>query len=108
METLKEKAIKLVVEDIKADLTGYYKDCGIENWSDYLEETGCDSSDVKDNVMYVLRNADIYFNDSNELELEDGSLLTYRKLMNAVRKELKKSRFIKIKGRLRNEPSNYK
>ena len=95
METLKEKAIRLVVEDIKADLTGYYKDCEIETWADYLEETGCDSSDVKDNTYYVLRNADIYFNDSNELELEDGSLLTYRKLMNAVRKELKNQNYLK-------------
>lgn len=87
--------VKLVVEDIKADLTGYYKDSDIETWADYLEETGCDSSDVKDNVYYVLRNADIYFNDSNELELEDGSLLTYRKLMNAVRKELKNQKYFK-------------
>lgn len=95
METLKERTIKLVVEDIKADLTGYYKDCGIETWSDYLDETGCDSADVKENAMYVLRNADIYFNDSNELELEDGSILTYRKLMNAVRKELKSEGLLK-------------
>lgn len=95
METLKEKAIELVVEDIKSDLTGYYKDCEIETWSDYLDETGCDSSDIKDNVMYVLRKEEIYFNDSNELELEDGSLLTYRKLMNAVRKELKNQGLLK-------------
>lgn len=95
MKTLKERTIELVVEDIKADLTGYYKDCGIETWADYLEETGCDSSDVKDNAYYVLRNADIYFNDSNELELEDGSLLSYRKLMNAVRKELKNQGLLK-------------
>ena len=90
-----ELAVKLVAEDIKSDLNGYYKDCGIKTWSEYLEETGCDSADVKDNVYYVLNrysnenNVDLYFNDYNELELEDGSILTYRKLMNRVRKQLK-------------------
>lgn len=90
-----ELCIKLVVEDVKEDLTGYYKDSGINTWSEYLEETGCDSADVKDNVYYVLNrysnenNVELYFNDSNELELEDGSILTYRKFMNRVRKELK-------------------
>lgn len=93
--------IKLVVEDIKEDLTGYYKDSEIETWSDYLEETGCDSAEMKENVLYTLNrysdgnNVDLYFNDCNELELEDGSLLTYRKLMNAVRKELKKEGYLK-------------
>lgn len=38
---------------------------------------------------------DLYFNDCNELELEDGTLLTYRKLMNAVRKELKAQGLLK-------------
>lgn len=90
-----ELATKLVVEDVKSDLDGYYKDCGIKTLYEYLEETGCDSADVKDNVYYVLNrysnenNVDLYFNDSNELELEDGSILTYRKLMNRVRKQLK-------------------
>jgi hypothetical protein len=62
---------------------------------DYLEETGRDSREVKEDVYYTLNrysndnNVELYFNDCNELELEDGSLLTYRKLMNAVRKELK-------------------
>lgn len=90
-----EIAINLIVNDIKEDLEGYYSDCGIKTWSEYLDETGCDSADVKDNVYYVLNrysnenNVDLYFNDSNELELEDGSVLTYRKLMNAVRKQLK-------------------
>lgn len=93
--------VKLVVEDIKGDLDGYYKDSEIETWSDYLEETGCDSAEMKENVLYTLNrysddnNVDLYFNDSSELELEDGSLLTYRKLMNAVRKELKKEGYLK-------------
>lgn len=93
--------IKLVVEDVKADLTGYYKDADIETWADYVEETGRDSADVKSDVMYTLNryseenNADLYFNDCNELELEDGTLLTYRKLMNAVRKELKAQGLLK-------------
>jgi hypothetical protein len=90
-----ELAVKLVVEDIKSDLDGYYKDSGIETWADYLDETGRDSADVKEDVRYTLasysdfNNVDLYLNDCNELELEDGSVLTYRKLMNAVRKQLK-------------------
>lgn len=93
--------IKLVVEDIKSDLDGYYKDSEIETWADYLEETGRDSKEVKEDVYYTLNrysndnNVELYFNDCNELELEDGSLLTYRKLMNAVRKELKKEGYFK-------------
>ena len=93
--------VKLVVEDIKSDLTGYYKNSGIETWADYLEETGRDSKEVKEDVYYTLNrysndnSVDLYFNDCNELELEDGSLLTYRKLMNAVRKELKSEGYIK-------------
>lgn len=96
-----ELCIKLVVDDVKADLTGYYKNSGIETWADYVEETGRDSADVKADVYYTLNryseenNADLYFNDCSELELEDGSLLTYRKLMNAVRKELKKEGLLK-------------
>lgn len=96
-----ELCIKLVVDDVKADLTGYYKDSGIETWADYVEETGRDSADIKADVYYTLNryseenNADLYFNDCSELELEDGSLLTYRKLMNAVRKELKKEGLLK-------------
>lgn len=51
--------------------------------------------------MYTLNsysdfnNVDLYFNDCSELELEDGTLLTYRKLMNAVRKELKAEGLLK-------------
>ena len=93
--------VKLVVEDIKEDLAGYYEDSGIETWADYLEETGCDSKEMKENVLYVLNkysdenDIDLYFNDSSELELEDGSILTYRKLMNRVRKELKNQGYLK-------------
>lgn len=100
METKLELAVKLVVEDIKSDLDGYYKDNGIETWADYLEETGCDSSEMKENVLYVLNRysdengIDLYFNDSSELELEDGSLLTYKKLMNKVRKQLKSEGYL--------------
>lgn len=96
-----ELCIKLVVDDVKADLTGYYKDSDIETWADYVEETGRGSKEVKEDVYYTLNkyseenSIDLYFNDCNELELEDGTLLTYRKLMNAVRKELKKEGLLK-------------
>lgn len=90
-----ELAVKIIVVDIETDLDGYYKDSEIETWADYLEETGRDSADVKEDVRFTLasysdfNNVDLYLNDCNELELEDGSVLTYRKLMNAVRKQLK-------------------
>lgn len=96
-----ELCIKLIVDDVKADLEGYYKNSDIETWADYVEETGRDSADVKADVMYTLNsysdfnNVDLYFNDSSELELEDGTLLTYRKLMNAVRRELKSEGLLK-------------
>lgn len=96
-----ELCVKLVVDDVKADLEGYYKNSDIETWGDYLEETGRDSKEVKDDVLYTLNrysddnDVDLYFNDCNELELEDGSLLTYRKLMNAVRKQLKSEGYLK-------------
>lgn len=96
-----ELCIKLIVDDVKADLEGYYKNSDIETWADYVEETGRDSADVKADVMYTLNsysdfnNVDLYFNDSSELELEDGTLLTYRKLMNAVRRELKAEGLLK-------------
>lgn len=90
-----EIAIKLVVNDIKEDLEGYYSDCGIKTWSEYLEETGRDSSDFKEDVHYILMNysnkndIDVYLNDSSELELENGEIVSYRKIMNMVRKQLK-------------------
>lgn len=90
-----EIAINLIVNDIKEDLEGYYSDCGIKTWSEYLEETGRDSSDFKEDVHYILmnysyiNNVDMYLNDSYELELENGEIISYRKLMNMVRKQLK-------------------
>lgn len=97
-----ELATKLVAEDVKSDLDGYYKDWGIKTWSEYLEETGRDSNAMKEDVRYILAyysdfhiNANLYLDDCDELELEDGSLLTYRKLMNAVRKKLKEEGYFK-------------
>lgn len=90
-----EIAMNLIVNDIKEDLNGYYNDCGIKTWSEYLEETGRDSSDFKEDVHYTLmnysyiNNVDMYLNDLYELELEDGEIISYRKLMNMVRKQLK-------------------
>ena len=91
-----ELCVSLIVNDIKADLDGYYKDFGIKTYAEYLEETGRDSKAMKEDVRYILAdysdfhiNANLYLNDCDELELEDGSILTYRKLINAVRKQLK-------------------
>lgn len=100
METKLELVVSLITKDVKDDLNGYYKDWGIESWSEYLEDTGRTSTDFKEDVCYILNrysnenNVDVYLNDSYELELEDGSLFSYRKLMNKVRKQLKSEGYL--------------
>ena len=90
-----EIAINLIVNDIKEDLNGYYSDREINAWSEYLEETGRDSSEFKADVYYILmkysneNNVNVFLNDSYELELENGEIVSYRKIMNMVRKQLK-------------------
>lgn len=90
-----EKAISLIVEDVKKDLDGYYQSWDIETWSDYVEATGRDSKEVKEDVAYMLNEIDLSLNDDYELETEDGELVSYRQLMNLVRKQLKVDGYLK-------------
>lgn len=90
-----EKAIELIVNDIKKDLNDeYYKEYEIESWSEYLDATGQDSKTLKENVVYILNNEDIYLNDSYELE-NGFELVSFRKLMSLVRKQLKSEGYLK-------------
>ena len=91
-----EKAVKTIVEDYKSDLDGYYSDWNIETWKEFVEYVyGGDSAQVKEDVRYTLNQIDICLNDYDELETEDGSFVSYRSLMNAVRKELKAQGYFK-------------
>lgn len=95
-----ELAVKVTVDWIKWDLTTYRKNgWEIENWSDMLNAFGQDSKDMQRDIEYMLlkytnkqydmgNNIDITLNDYHELEDENGNLISYRTLTNAVRKEL--------------------
>ena len=95
-----ELAVKVTVDWIKFDLATYRKNgWEIENWSDMLNAFGQDSKDMQRDIEYMLlrytnkqydmgNNIDITLNDYHELEDEDGNLISYRTLTNAVRKEL--------------------
>lgn len=88
------KAVSIIVEDIKRDLNGYYKAWDIQTWSELLDAYGIDTSEMKDNIRYTLitatNNGDIecFFTDDLEIINEDGSTKTYRQLTNAVRRRL--------------------
>lgn len=94
-----ELAVKIVVDDVKETVNDYYSDWEISSWSEMLEAFGQTSQDFKEDVCYLLsnysneNNVDLFLNDEYELELEDGSLVSYRKLTNLIRKELKEKVF---------------
>lgn len=84
-----EKAVQIIVNDYKTTLQNDYSDWDINSWSDMIEAFGQDSRGVKEDVIYVLMGANIYLNDDCELEEQDGTTISYIKLMNEVRKEMK-------------------
>lgn len=88
-----EKAVQIIVNDYKTTLQNDYSDWDIHSWSDMIDAFGQDSRGVKEDVIYVLMGANIYLNDDCELEEQDGTIISYRKLMNEVRKELKNKVF---------------
>ena len=90
-----ELALKVVVDSFKEYLTEHYEDWGIESWQDMIQAFGwTDSKDVKDEIFYILNqysnenNVDLLFDDDSELELENGEMLSYRKFLNMVKKDL--------------------
>ena len=88
-----QTAVQIIVNDYKATLQEDYSDWDIHSWSDMIDAFGQDSRGVKEDVIYVLMGAKIYLNDDCELEEQDGTIISYRKLMNEVRKEMKKRVF---------------
>ena len=90
-----EKAVKLIVKDVMDDLDGYYSGWGIDTWSEYVDATGRDSKSVKEDVYYILNSNNVETNDYCEVLTEDGDIIPYRTLMNAVRKQLKVEEYLK-------------
>lgn len=90
-----EKAVEIVSTDLLGDIKDY-RDNGyeIDSWSDMLDAFGQTSSDLKDDVRYVLVEASndgtiaACFDDDLMIEDEDGTTKTYRQLTSAVRKVL--------------------
>ena len=94
-----EQAVNILATEIQKDLNGYYKDWDIENWAEYLDATGRDSADFKEDAYYLLNHFDWRsvgldpmgpFTDDLEI-LDDnvpGGVLSYRKLMDLVRKRV--------------------
>lgn len=93
-----ENAVRIIVNDYKSTLQNDYSDWDIHSWSDMIGAFGQDSKGVKEDVIYTLKEADIFFNDDCEFEEQDGSVITYRKLMNVVRKEMKNSGIFRKEG----------
>lgn len=93
-----ENAVQIIVNDYKTTLQSDYSGWDIHSWSDMIGAFGQDSQDVKEDVVYTLKEADIFLNDDFGLEEQDGSVVTYRKLMNAVRKEMKNRGIFKKEG----------
>ncbi len=92
-----ELAIKVVADDFEETLKeDYYKDWDITTWSEMQHAFGCDSADTKANIIYVLTDYankfgifDVYPDDDGSVRTNDGDIMTYRQLVNAVKKELK-------------------
>lgn len=95
-------AVKVSVDWLKFDLAVYRKNgWEIENWGDMLNAFGQDSTDMRRDIEYMLmdytnkqyekgKSIDISLNGYHELIDENGNIITYRQLTNAIRKELKK------------------
>ena len=84
-----ENAVKILADDYERTIKNEYCDWDINSWSDMIEAFGQDSQGIKEDVIYTLREESIFLNDDCELEEQDGTVVSYRKLMNAVRKEMK-------------------
>lgn len=90
-----EKATAIVVDSIKHDASV----CGVDwnrvsNWNELLDWIGQDSADMKEDIRFELcraanmGNFPFCFMDDMSIEDSDGSVKTYRQLINAVRKQL--------------------
>lgn len=96
-----EIAVKAVVDYLQSELNDdYYKDDEISSWSEMLECFGWDSEDAKDEIRTVLwdysneHHIDCDLNDDDELE-NGNEFVPYKKLVNAIRKEMKARKLFK-------------
>ncbi len=96
-----EIAVKAVADYLEGELKDdYYKDDGISSWGEMLECFGWDSEDAKDEIRTVLwdysnkNHIDCDLNDDNELE-NGNELVPYKKLVNAIKKEMKVRKLFK-------------
>lgn len=91
-----ELAVRILADYYENTINEDYSDWGIESWSEMVKAFGQDSDDVMEDVNSIL---DDYCTENNtqsvmltadfEIEEADG-FVSYRKLMNEVRKELKR------------------
>lgn len=91
-----ELAVRILADYYENTINEDYSDWGIESWSEMVKAFGQDSDDVMEDVNSIL---DDYCTENNtqsvrltadfEIEETDG-FVSYRKLMNEVRKELKR------------------
>lgn len=90
-------AVKIVADSLEETLKDeYYKDWNITTWSEMQSAFGWDSSLTKSEIIYILNDYankfgiyEIYPDDDGAIRTNDGDLMTYRQLTNAVRAELK-------------------
>ena len=90
-------AIKIVTDSLEETLKDeYYKDWDITTWSEMQSAFGWDSSLTKSEIIYILNDYankfgmyEIYPDDDGAIRTNEGDLMTYRQLTNAVRAELK-------------------
>ena len=96
-----EIAVKAVADYLESELNDdYYADDEISSWSEMLECFGWDSEDAKDEIRTVLwdyaneNHVDCDLNDDDELE-NGNEFVPYKKLVNAIRKEMKARKLFK-------------
>lgn len=89
-----ETAAKIAAQDIRKDVEWYGSNLGeVSNWKELQELFCTDGSEMKENVRYALCS---YYNETGKWSItddcevieDDGSIKSYRQLVNAIKKEL--------------------
>lgn len=89
-----EKAVQIIVSDIRKTIDEDYSDWGIESWKEMLHAFGMDNgAEFKDEVFYILTHSDIdglAFTDDCEImdATVPSGITSYRGLMARVRHAL--------------------
>lgn len=89
-----ETAARIAAKNIRDDVQWYGSNLEeTSNWKELIELFGIDSSEMKEEVYYSLRT---YYSETGKWSVTDdcsiiednGSVSTYRQLVNAIKKEL--------------------